>query len=936
MKTIKKRKKFYGNLAVVLFSVAALLVLIVSINTSFLINIFSRFLRHSIESNIVLMCRLAAQLISPEEFAEMTSPEDMEKPLYGEIKKRIVDFGRENNLLFVYYYRLSPEGDFLQPIIDNDYTEDSYSLLTEPLEIEQTPRIALETGKVATTSLGEYSAGFERILSAFVPVFDDEGGIIALAGVDVSDSDMLQIRNRTVILSLLLLISIVFVLASGFVSFIIYGRKEAAFVRRFAQQNLMTRLAKSLIAAGDTKTLINDALRITGEFLNVSRMAVIVPEIDTAVSRAVYVWYSTDTIAVFSEKEGLKDLIKSIFPPEESKSVGIPVIYCNDIAKDTRYADLEVIGLKAFIWMPLYVDGNFWAVLSIEDYTKVRDWSISDRQLVSMVSSIISAATARNMREKERDNALYQAEQASKAKGNFLANMSHEMRTPMNAIIGMTTIAKTSKDIEKKEYCLNKIEDASTHLLGVINDILDMSKIEANKFELSAAEFEFERMLQKAVNVINFRVEERHQDFSVRIDRNIPLSLYGDDLRLAQVITNLLSNAVKFTPEYGTVRLEAKLEKEEDDLCTLSISVADSGIGISDEQQKHLFSSFEQADSSTSRKFGGTGLGLAISRRIVEMMGGSIGVESEPGKGTVFTFTVNIMRGTGKQERLLDPGINWSNLRILAADDAGYIRDFFQSFAEETGIFCKLASSGAEAEFFIENQGPFDICFVDWKMPDINGIEVSRYIRGHAADAKPIVVMISASEWTEIEQEARGAGVDKFLSKPLFPSVIADCINQCLGLENLVAGEKRKTEIIDRFPDCRILLAEDVEINREIVITLLEPLGLRIDCAENGLQAVELFRAAPDAYDMIFMDVQMPEMDGYEATRQIRAFEASRGEDGQLSDSSKGIPIIAMTANVFREDIEKCIVAGMDAHVGKPLDFAEVLGILKKYLRKTG
>jgi signal transduction histidine kinase/DNA-binding response OmpR family regulator len=923
MKARKKRKKFFGNLAVILFSVAALLVLVISINTNFLVNNFSRLLRESIEDNIVLLCELATELVSADEFAEMTIPEDMQKPLYGEIKKRLAAFCEKNGALFVYYYRLIPVGDFLQPIVDNDFTEDSYSLLTEPLAMEEALREVLETGRVVTTGLGEYSTGFGGLISAFAPVYDSKGAIIALAGVDLSDEDLLQIRNRTIVLSGLLLVSIVFVLTSGFVSFVIYGRKEAAFIRRFTQQDLMADMAKSLITADDTQTLIRDALRITGEFLRVTRMLVAVVEADTAVSRALYVWCATDAIKTAPDTESLGDLIKSIFPAEEPEGGSIPVIYCNDIEKDERYAVMEIVGVSAFIWAPLYVDGKFWAVLSIEDCMGSRGWTASNRQLVSMVSSIIAAAVARDQREKERDNALYQAEQASKAKGDFLANMSHEMRTPMNAIIGMTSIAKSSKDIEKKEYCLTKIEEASTHLLGVINDILDMSKIEANKFELSFAEFEFEKMLRKVVNVINFRVEERHQEFSVHIDKDIPRILYGDDLRLAQVITNLLSNAVKFTPEYGSIRLDTKFVKEENSVCTLSISVIDSGIGISREQQSHLFSSFEQADSSTSRKFGGTGLGLAISRRIVEMMEGSIAVESEPGKGATFTFNVSIKRGEGRQEGLLKPGINRKNLRILAVDDTDYIRDFFQSFAEEAGIFCKTASDGAEAEALIESEGPFDIYFVDWKMPGINGIELSRHIVAHTAGAKPVVILISAAEWNEVEKEARAAGVDKFLSKPLFPSTIADYINQCLGVDN-IASEQQETEITDQFPGRRMLLAEDVKINQEIVITLLEPTGLAIDCAENGLQAVNLFQADPDAYDMIFMDVQMPEMDGYEATRQIRVFEASR--------KAGRIPIIAMTANVFREDIEKCLEAGMDAHLGKPLDMADVLAVLRTYL----
>jgi PAS domain S-box-containing protein len=398
----------------------------------------------------------------------------------------------------------------------------------------------------------------------------------------------------------------------------------------------------------------------------------------------------------------------------------------------------------------------------------------------------------------ERKAMEEQAMSASRAKSAFLANMSHEIRTPMNAIIGMVTIGKTASDIERKDYCFGKIEDASSHLLGVINDILDMSKIEANKFELSPVKFNFEKMIQSTVNVVNFRLDEKNQKFTVHIDKQIPKILIADDQRLSQVITNLLGNAVKFTPEHGSIGLDARFLGEKDDMCTIEITVSDTGIGITPEQQENLFISFQQAEISTARRFGGTGLGLAISKSIVEMMGGTIRVESEQGKGSAFIFTV-------------------------------------------------LTKKDASADDFINNS------------PEAKqGIKEGKH-----------------------------------------------------NLYGLFAGH-------------RILLAEDVEINREILLALLEPTRLEIDCAENGTDAVRKFNAAPGRYDLIFMDIQMPEIDGYEATRRIRVIEAAR--------NARGVPIIAMTASVFREDIEKCLETGMNDHLGKPLDFDEVLEKLKKYL----
>jgi len=522
------------------------------------------------------------------------------------------------------------------------------------------------------------------------------------------------------------------------------------------------------------------------------------------------------------------------------------------------------------------------------------------------------------------DSAKNRSDRESMHKSIFLANMSHEIRTPMNAIIGMTALGKSAANIERKDYCFTKIEDASTHLLGVISDILDMSKIEANKFELSTEEFNFEKMLQRVVNVVNFRVDEKRQKFTVHIDRAIPKTLIGDDQRLAQVITNLLGNAVKFTPEGGSIALSTRLIGEENGVFTVEISVTDTGIGINAENQKRVFSSFEQAESSTTRRYGGTGLGLAISKNIVEMLGGKIWVESELGKGSTFTFTIQAKQGADTRHGLLDSGVNLSNVRIMAVDDDKDILDYFRDIAGGFGIFCDTAIGGEEALALVEQNSHYHIYFVDWKMPGMDGIQLAAELKKRAP-AKSVVIMISSAEWSSIEAEAKEAGVDKFLSKPLFPSAIADTINGVLGLDQEKI-EKARTNIAGLFPGRCILLAEDVEINREIVLALLEPTCLKIDCAENGLEAVRMFSEAPRKYDMIFMDVQMPEMDGYEATRRIRALHVPE---------AKTVRIIAMTANVFREDIEKCLEAGMDNHIGKPLDFAEVLEKLHAYLPHT-
>ncbi|MDR1307395.1 MAG: response regulator [Treponema sp.] len=936
------RRKLYRNLTIILFSVAAAVVLVITTYTSVLIDSFSLLIRNSIEERLLAAVRSAAAIATPAELAELRTPGDMKKPLYSELKMRLIKFGSENNLTFVYFYYMTDEGTF-QPIVDNDLTEDAYTLKSEPLFPEPAVKLAVDKRTAVTTILGTYSEGFTGLLSAFAPLIDHLGLVRGVVGVDISDEELITTRARFRLLSIMLFVSMGFTITSGLSSFFVYKKNENLFTQRLKQQELMSSLTGSFISEKNIHDLINEALHIAGEFLGVQRMVVGLPGENRRIARPDYFWSSDGSVFVMPEIEGFNKFIRTSFPPE-ADGTAAPLV-CNDVEEHPKYDFMKPAGVTAFILAPLYLDGKFWGIVGVEACKGPRYWTKSNQQLVSTVVSVIAGAAARNLREEERDAALGAAKKASQAKGDFLANMSHEMRTPLNAVIGMTAIAKASKDIEKKDYCLKKIEDASAHLLGVINDILDMSKIEADKFELSPVEFLFEKMLQKVVAVSSFRAGEKKQNFSVYIDKDIPPALVGDDQRLSQVIANLVSNAVKFTPEEGSVRLEARLYEEFGGKCMIKISVADSGIGITAEQKRRLFHSFEQADSGTSRKFGGTGLGLAISRRIVEMMGGRIWVDSKPGAGAVFSFTAVLQKGTEQKKSLLNPGINWKNLRILTVDDDRDILEYFTDLARRFGISCTTAASGEEALRLIRELGPFDIYFVDWKMPGMDGIELARRIKAVLWEAgspsKSVITMISAAEWTVIEDEAKKAGVDKFISKPIFPSAIADCINQCIGQEEPKA-QSPEAETADDFSGYKIILAEDIEINREIVISLLEPTRLAIDCACNGKEAVQLFGASPDSYGMIFMDVQMPEMDGYEATRQIRAFEKNReksmgfGEGKTHGDGTERprspMPIIAMTANVFREDVEKCLEAGMNGHVGKPLDMTEVLVQLRKYL----
>jgi PAS domain S-box-containing protein len=564
---------------------------------------------------------------------------------------------------------------------------------------------------------------------------------------------------------------------------------------RLEQQELVSEISRSFVSSDDTQALVKEAIAKLGRYYKVTNVVIFNLDYKSGNAAIEYHW-SKEGKEINRKGINTQDLVKASFPERLYHNTTVPILSSNN----TSVCNLDISGellsdnIHAFICAPLYVEGRLWGVMAVEQGDEPRQWTDSEKSFVAMTASTIAGAITLDIYNTKLKDAVTEVTAASKAKSEFLSNMSHEMRTPMNAIINMTVIAKNSSDIERKEYALDKIGDASTHLLGVINDILDMSKIEANKFELVPVEFNFEKMLGRVVNVLNFRVEEKHQKMTVQIDKKIPKILIGDDQRISQVITNLLSNAVKFTPEEGFINLDAKFLEEEKDVCTIQISISDTGVGISKDQQKHLFQSFHQAESSTARKYGGTGLGLSISKSFVEMMGGKIWIESDHGKGSTFAFTIQVKRSKEKKEPKTEE-----------------------------------------------------------KREDVN-----RDFSGH-----------------------------------------------------------------------RILLAEDMEINREIVLMLLESTNLEIDCAENGLQAVAMFTEEPKRYEMIFMDVHMPEIDGYEATRRIRLYEK---EIRSVDSSYKPIPIIAMTANVFKEDIDNCLNAGMNDHVGKPLDFEMIMRKLCYYL----
>ncbi len=521
------------------------------------------------------------------------------------------------------------------------------------------------------------------------------------------------------------------------------------------------------------------------------------------------------------------------------------------------------------------------------------------------------------------------AEAASHAKSDFLSRMSHEIRTPMNAIIGMTTIGKNARDPERMQYCLTKIDDASKHLLGIINDILDMSKIEANKLELIEEPFNLERTLETICDVINVKAEEKKLNLFVNIDPGVPTEVVGDELRLSQVITNLLSNAVKFTPDHGSIHLNIRRVSGTELQSELYVEVIDTGIGIAADQIARLFTSFEQAEGSIARRFGGTGLGLVISKRIVELMGGAIGVRSNPGEGSCFHFTVLLKHNSAAVHRRRFERNDYRALRVLVIDDDQAVLDYFTRVFTDFGMRCDLAANGEDAikkaQASFDNEAPYHIIFVDYFMEGLDGVETTRRIR-QVLGGGVSVIMISMAAWSEIADRAREVGILKYLAKPLFQSAIFNVMNDIVTTGGLIAdapAARGPGAVRPTYSRCRMLLVEDIEINREIALTLLEETKIQIDCAENGIEAVRLFEEAQGRYDVVLMDVQMPLMDGLAATRVIRGLDLP---------GAKATPIIAMTANAFKEDVEACKAAGMNDHISKPIDVADLYEKIGRYL----
>ena len=507
--------------------------------------------------------------------------------------------------------------------------------------------------------------------------------------------------------------------------------------------------------------------------------------------------------------------------------------------------------------------------------------------------------------------ALEEANQANKAKTAFLSNMSHEIRTPMNAIIGLDRIALNDPGISDatREH-LEKIGLSAQHLLNIINDILDMSRIESGRMIVKNEEFSFAKALAQVNTIISDQCREKGVDYECRVNGTVDDYYIGDEMKLRQVMINILGNAVNFTPPGGSVTFVVEETARFNGKSTLRFIISDTGIGMSQEFLPKLFDAFSQEDSSSTSRFGSTGLGMAITKNLIELMNGTIAVESEKQKGTTFTVTVTLIECDRKSIEEEDDIPQPHELCVLVIDDDPIACEHAQLVLGQVGVNCEKALSGAEglqmAKVRHARREPYSLILVDWRMPDMDGVETTRQIRAAVGTETPVIILTSYN-WDEIEDEAKAAGVDTFVAKPLFAGKVLDEFRE--------AFRKKNAKLVRETADLRgrrVLLAEDVNVNAEIMMMVLSMREIQVDHAENGRIAVEKFEEHEEGYyDAVLMDMRMPEMDGLEATRRIRAMDRS---------DSKNIPIIALTANAFDEDVQRSMQAGLNAHLSKPVE----------------
>ena len=905
-----------------------------------------------IDERMLDVVNTAAAMLDGDILAKLDA-DDVGTPEYQQVYDTLARFRDNTNLEYIYYVRDMGDGQFTFGI---DTDPDNPADFGSP--VVYTDALYEASQGSAAVDDEPYEDKWGRFYSAFSPVFDSDGNI---AGIVTADFNALWYENqidrnqRTILFGCFLFLAIgilITVILTGQ-----YGREMAEIKGNLGE--LAEDLASLTREFAGNDDDIDEVEVIAADMRsdNIQELGKHISELKDSLKSYI----SHTTTQANSMITAMASDYRSVYYVNLDENDG--VCYRSDhedrmqtpggvhfpyLERFTWYADHYVTesyrdGFKAFIdpdsirsalmEQPIIayrylVNRDGYEYYEMIRMAGVRRMEERDDHMVHAIGlglTVIDEEMRETMAKNEAlAEALVIAEDASQAKTAFLSNMSHEIRTPMNAIIGLNNLALHDNTLtpQTRDY-LEKTGESAKHLLGLINDILDMSRIEAGRIVLRREEFSFAGMLEQINTMVMSQCTDKGLTYECRILSRIDDYYIGDDLKLKEVLINILSNAIKFTNAPGSVTLTVERTAEFEEQSTLRFRIRDTGVGMDKSYLPRIFEPFSQEDSSRKNKYGSTGLGMAITKNIVEMMNGSITVDSEKGAGTEFTVVVTLRNSRHQGPGLAD-SVDLSSLRVLVVDDEEFAAEHARMVLDEAGIRTDICTSGEEALHMLElqhvKQEPYNLVLMDWKMPGMDGLETSQQIREHYSN-ETTVIILTAYSWDEILDRACDAGVDSFLAKPLFASnVIAEFEHIARRNNMSLFREKKRASLEGR----RILMAEDMEINAEILMDILEMKDAETDHAENGKIAVDMFKAAePGTYSAILMDVRMPVMDGLEAAAAIRELDRP---------DAKKIPIIALTANAFDEDVQRSLQAGMNAHLTKPVESEHLYQTLEELI----